>query len=116
MISLLPFLGVSSLKCGLQMLLLFKKLFGRCELFLKLFLVMGITWIFQVILSIVENDESKETLLSVLYAIFDMVNLFQAIAIFVIFVCKRETLRALEIKYPCLKSKHIYLNHASYLI
>ncbi|ODN00286.1 G-protein coupled receptor Mth2 [Orchesella cincta] len=73
-----------------------------CELFLKLFLVMGTTWIFQVILSIVENDERKWY--SPFFAVLDMVNMFQAIAIFVIFVCKRETLRALEQKYFCLKS------------
>lgn len=66
---------------------------------------MGATWIFQVILSVVEDDEAVSTWYFILYVTLDLTNMFQAIAIFVIFVCKRETLRALEQKYSCLKCK-----------
>lgn len=74
----------------------------RCELFFKLFVVMGTTWIFQVILAVFEED-AVSIWHSIGYAVLDLTNVFQAVAIFVIFVCKRETVRALEQKYFCFK-------------
>ncbi len=79
----------------------------RCQLFLKLFLVMGTAWIFQLMHAFIDPKESKWY-----WVLLDMTNLFQAVAIFVIFVCKRETVRSLEHKYPIFKGKLImYLQY-----
>jgi len=62
---------------------------------------MGFTWIFEIIQNLSDSGKSHKWY----WVILDLANIFQAVAIFVIFVCKRETLRALEQNYPKLRSK-----------
>jgi G protein-coupled receptor Mth (Methuselah protein) len=75
-----------------------KKQADLTRLFAKLYLIMGIPWIFEVISFAVQEDQFKWY-----WLIFDMINIFQSIAIFLIFVCNRETVQELETKFPCLK-------------
>lgn len=41
------------------------------------------------------------------WVIFDMLNVLRALAVFIIFVCKRDIIFALEENYPCLKRRVI---------
>lgn len=75
---------------------------NRVKLFLKLFIIMGVTWIFEVISWLVSGYNWNWY-----WVIFDMINILQAIVIFIIFVCKKETISSLEQKYPSFKSKEI---------
>lgn len=39
---------------------------------------------------------------------FDFVNIFQAIAIFLIFVCNKTTMHHLQKEFPILSSKYLF--------
>lgn len=39
------------------------------------------------------------------WIVFDMLNVLRALAVFIIFVCKRDIIFALEENYPCLKRR-----------
>ncbi|CAL8090472.1 unnamed protein product [Orchesella dallaii] len=69
-------------------------------LFLKLSVVMGLSWIFEVI-SWAVTKEDKEN--HIVWIIFDLYNALSAILIFIIFVCKRSTLNLLEQTHPMFK-------------
>jgi len=60
---------------------------------------MGIPWSFDVI----SWATSKCGQNPWYWKIFDMINIFQAVAIFITFVCKSETKKALTSKYPVLQ-------------
>ncbi|CAG7629262.1 unnamed protein product [Allacma fusca] len=68
------------------------------KLFAKLIFVMGVPWIFEIISWYVEKD--KEAGNSWYWIVTDLINIFQAVAIFWIFVCKPDIIRQLEQKYP----------------
>jgi len=70
-----------------------------------LFLTAGVTWIFDV-LSWASSTSSSENQGTPWYWIFfDLVNILQAIVIFIIFVCNPQTLTELQQEVPCLSSK-----------
>ena len=70
------------------------------KLFLKLFCVMGVTWIFEVVSFLHVGTD-----IPWYWNIVDSVNVCQAIAVFIIYVCKKETVFALRKTYPALKGK-----------
>ncbi|KAF2356036.1 GPCR family 2 secretin-like [Trinorchestia longiramus] len=61
--------------------------------YLKLFLLMGVSWIFEVISFFV--DGSGNSFLSYTWIFFDFVNIMQGVLIFVVFVCRPSVLRHL---------------------
>ncbi|XP_018018082.1 probable G-protein coupled receptor Mth-like 3 [Hyalella azteca] len=61
--------------------------------YLKLFLLMGVSWIFEVISFFV--DDSGNSILSYAWIFFDFVNIMQGVLIFVVFVCRPSVLRLL---------------------
>ncbi len=70
-------------------------------LFMKLSVVMGLTWIFEVI----SWAATKENENHIGWIILDLYNALSAILIFIIFVCKKSTLSLLEQSVPCLKGR-----------
>ena len=64
---------------------------------LKLFIVMGITWIFELLSFFFDNGEL------VVWSILDCINILQAVGIFYIFVWKRQILTQLWTKYPSFR-------------
>ncbi|CAL8124075.1 unnamed protein product [Orchesella dallaii] len=70
-------------------------------IFAKLFIVMGVSWIFEIISWATTPSEADS--IPLYWVIFDIVTLFQAVCIFVIFVWKKETLSRLWYKYPCFQ-------------
>ncbi|OXA51107.1 putative G-protein coupled receptor Mth-like 4 [Folsomia candida] len=62
-------------------------------LFCKLFLCMGISWIFEVLSGFLNWD----------FVLLDIINLLQAVAIFFIFTAKRENLLWIYKRYRCSK-------------
>ncbi|ODN01608.1 G-protein coupled receptor Mth2 [Orchesella cincta] len=70
-------------------------------IFAKLFIVMGVSWIFEIISwGTTSSDVDR---IPLYWVIFDIVTLFQAVCIFVIFIWKKETLSRLWYKYPCFQ-------------
>jgi len=72
----------------------------RFLLFVKLFVVMGVLWIFEVLswAATVYNKENKD-LWENIFTVSDVINAFQGVLIFIIFTCKRNTCRQLEGKF-----------------
>jgi hypothetical protein len=70
-----------------------------------LFIVAGVTWVFEVAEWAAENDANEDILWY--WFIFDMVNILQAVAIFLIFVCNRAMIRCLQQECPNISSKFI---------
>lgn len=64
----------------------------------KLYLVMGVPWIFELVSFAAHEDEFRWY-----WIVFDLINIFQSVAIFIIFVCNRETFLGLQSKYPVLQ-------------
>ncbi|XP_072391045.1 G-protein coupled receptor Mth2-like [Diabrotica undecimpunctata] len=60
----------------------------RVKMYVKLFFVMGITWIFEIISTIFENDAPKW-----LWIITDVLNAMQGLVIFLILVVFRKTIK-----------------------
>jgi len=76
--------------------------------FAKLFIVMGLTWIFEIISYFVHG--STQTWY---WTGLDILNILRAIGVFVIYVCKPDVLQPLKDSYPSLKcmiSQLGYLN------
>ncbi|ODN00830.1 G-protein coupled receptor Mth [Orchesella cincta] len=69
-------------------------------LFLKLSVVMGLLWIFEVISWAATKEDAEN---HVVWIIFDIYNALSGILIFIIFVCKRTTLNLLEQTHPIFK-------------
>ncbi|CAL8081523.1 unnamed protein product [Orchesella dallaii] len=69
------------------------------KLFVKLVILMGVTWTLEFIDWI---TYSGATFTWYFFAV-DVFNILQAVAIFIIFVCKRKILNQLEQKYPSLR-------------
>jgi hypothetical protein len=65
------------------------------QLFAKLFFVMGFTWIFEFVSWYFAGAERKWY-----WAVADIFNILQGIAIFIIYICKANTLTSLEKNYP----------------
>lgn len=72
-------------------------------LFAKLVLLTGIPWCFE----FVSWATTPCGEIPWYWGIFDYINIFQAFAIFVTFVCKSETINSLEAKFPTFKSKYL---------
>ncbi|CAG7729161.1 unnamed protein product, partial [Allacma fusca] len=72
-------------------------------LFLKLFCITGVLWNFEVISYIVESREGRDGKLWY-WSVLDVLNIFQAVVIFFIFIWKRKIRCDLENEYPVLKS------------
>ncbi|OXA59513.1 putative G-protein coupled receptor Mth-like 1 [Folsomia candida] len=68
------------------------------RLFFKLFFVMGVFYIFELISWFVSGSG-----VFWYWAAFDILNILRAVAVFIIFVCKPDILWALEQNYPWLK-------------
>ncbi|CAG7722529.1 unnamed protein product [Allacma fusca] len=67
------------------------------KLFSKLFVIMGVTWTFDIISWLFSQDT---TIMYSVWIILDLLNICQAIAIFVIFICKQKTVEQLRQKFP----------------
>lgn len=63
---------------------------------------MGVTWIFEVILWFDTNGEG----FSWIFLIVDVLNVLQAVATFIIFVCKRKIINQIEQRHPALKGNN----------
>jgi len=74
----------------------------RFLLVAKLSVVMGVTWIFEVISWALTRDYTN---VDWYFVIVDIWNFFQAVLIFIIFACKKTIRSQLEQKYPVFKSK-----------
>ncbi|CAL8146649.1 unnamed protein product [Orchesella dallaii] len=73
-------------------------------LFLKLSVVMGLTWVFEVVSwALTKEDEAY----SWFWLIFDMYNVLSAILIFIIFVCQQNTLNLLQQVHPAFNVLHM---------
>jgi len=68
--------------------------------FARLFIVMGVSWISEIVAWAV-SPKSQGTI-PLYWIVFDVVTLVQAIAIFTIFVCRKDNLHKLLEKYPSL--------------
>ncbi|OXA56279.1 G-protein coupled receptor Mth2 [Folsomia candida] len=68
-------------------------------LFVKLFFVMGLIWILELVSYFAFGRASSNPVAYVL----DVINILQPVAIFVIFVCKADIFRGLQVKLPCLR-------------
>ncbi|ODM91368.1 G-protein coupled receptor Mth [Orchesella cincta] len=66
-------------------------------LFLKLSVVMGLSWIFELISWVVSKEDSGGHWI---WTIFDVYNMLSAILIFILFVCQRKTLSLLQEVHP----------------
>ncbi len=84
----------------LLLLLISRELMAR---FGKLYLVMGVPWIFELVSFAAHEDEFRWY-----WIVFDLINIFQSVAIFIIFVCNRETFLGLQSKYPVLQRKELW--------
>jgi hypothetical protein len=77
-------------------MLLFLLLFTtRFVLFMKIFVVMGVLWVFEVISWVIEVYVTIKFWQKV-FLFFDVINALQGLWIFVIFTCKPNTCRQLE--------------------
>jgi hypothetical protein len=65
---------------------------------------MGVAWILEIIVWAI--NPSVRGKIPLYWIIFDFVTLIQAIAIFVIFICRRDVVENLITKYPFLQSKY----------
>ncbi|ODM94069.1 putative G-protein coupled receptor Mth-like 1 [Orchesella cincta] len=82
----------------------------KIRFFGKLFMLAGVTWIFEVI-SWACTEPGKP--LHWIWKFLDLVNILQAIAIFVVFVCNRSTLKELSEKFSCLKRVNTIIEKAT---
>ncbi|XP_066943763.1 G-protein coupled receptor Mth2-like [Macrobrachium rosenbergii] len=64
------------------------------SLYLKLFVLMGITWIFEVI-SFFCQKHNSESSSNYVWLVFDLINIMQGLIIFTVFVCRRAVLMRL---------------------
>lgn len=63
---------------------------------------LGVTWVFEII-SWADTKNRDSDAVPWYWILFDIINLLQAVAIFIIFVCKRRIINQLKNKYPQLK-------------
>jgi len=119
-------------------------LYFSYRLFVKLFFVMGVLWVFEVItyspvfskswvLSyelkylLIWNSYYEFSLKVISWAVsgfgvrwywiaFDLFNILRAVAIFIIFVCKPDIIFALEQNYPKLKRNYLFLTTYNYFL
>ncbi|XP_042229119.1 G-protein coupled receptor Mth2-like isoform X2 [Homarus americanus] len=61
------------------------------SLYLKLFVLMGVTWIFEAISFFVQR-ETKNSSGNYVWLVFDLINIMQGLIIFLVFVCRRAVL------------------------
>jgi len=78
----------------------------RVRLIAKLFIIMGVLWVTE-FLSWVAHYlwEDKQILLIWIFLPFEIINKLQGIAIFVIFVCKQNTINLLKEKFKWVNVK-----------
>ncbi|CAL8093003.1 unnamed protein product [Orchesella dallaii] len=73
--------------------------FGECfSRFTKLFLVMGVSWIFEIVSWQVDGLG-----FTWYWTIFDLFNILRAVAVFAVYVCKKDIFKQLEDTYPSIK-------------
>ncbi|CAL8122825.1 unnamed protein product [Orchesella dallaii] len=70
---------------------------AKIRLFSKLFLLMGITWIFEFVSFLVFGANSN-----IITIIGDLINILQPVLVFIIFVCKRDILESVCQKYSSI--------------
>lgn len=75
-------------------------------IFAKLFIVMGVSWIFELVSWAVTSSDADKTPLY--WVVFDIVTMFQSVSIFVIFTWKKEVISRLWWKYTFLQSMVYY--------
>lgn len=98
------FYGPTSIILGLNVILFVASAYKLCSLnknsearvfqfslYLKLFVLMGITWIFEVISFFVQRQTQDPTGHYV-WLVFDLINIMQGMIIFIVFVCRRAVL------------------------
>ncbi|KAK8747615.1 hypothetical protein OTU49_016496 [Cherax quadricarinatus] len=121
------FYGPTSVVLGLNVVLFCASAYKLCSLnkssearmfqfslYLKLFVLMGVTWIFEVISYFVQR-KAKDSNTNYVWLVFDMINIMQGLIIFVVFVCRRAVLiRVCEVvcgvSYSKQKFPSYYLN------
>jgi len=74
----------------------------RFFMFLKLTLVMGLSWVFEIVSWAVTDEDSDNHWV---WIIIDIYNILSAILIFIIFVCQGNTLNLLQQVIPALNGK-----------
>jgi len=74
-------------------------------LFTKLFFVMGVVWTFELGVYFIYLKNPMHPLVY----IADIIHNLQPVAVFIIFVCKKEVLKGLETKYPTFKSTQAFV-------
>lgn len=77
-------------------------IFHRFKLLFKLIVLMGVTWTFEFILWMQTGDNFSWIVIAV-----DVLNILQAVATFIIFVCKRKIINQLEQKHPVLRGTQL---------
>ncbi|XP_045625294.2 G-protein coupled receptor Mth2 isoform X1 [Procambarus clarkii] len=98
------FYGPTSVVLGINVLLFCASAYKLCSLnkssdarlfqfslYLKLFVLMGVTWIFEVISYFVQR-KTKDPKTNYVWLVFDMINIMQGLIIFLVFVCRRAVL------------------------
>lgn len=73
-------------------------LFFSYFLFVKLFFIVGILWVFEII-----AWASSGTHIPIYWQIMDTMNCLQPVAVFFVFIFKYETINSLAEKYPSIK-------------
>lgn len=83
----------------------------------KLFIVMGVSWIFEIVAWMVNQkpkqknaDGSTAGYVPSYWIVYDFVSLVQALAIFIIFIGRRTVILQLGAKFPCFQSKAFFIS------
>lgn len=98
------FYGPTSVVLGINVILFCASAFKLCtlsknsevrvfqfSLYFKLFVLMGVTWIFEVISYFVQR-ETNTVSGNYVWLVFDLINIMQGLIIFAVFVCRRAVL------------------------
>ncbi|XP_042878741.1 probable G-protein coupled receptor Mth-like 3 isoform X1 [Penaeus japonicus] len=98
------FYGPTSVVLGINVILFCMSAYKLCTfnknsearvfqftLYLKLFVLMGVTWVFEGISFFVQrHNEASNT--KYIWLVFDLINIMQGVIIFIVFVCRRAVL------------------------
>ncbi|XP_071520712.1 G-protein coupled receptor Mth2-like isoform X2 [Panulirus ornatus] len=98
------FYGPTSVVLGINVVLFIASAYKLCSLnkssearlfqfslYLKLFVLMGVTWIFEAISFFVQRKTNNSSG-NYVWLVFDLINIMQGVIIFVVFVCRRAVL------------------------
>ncbi|CAL8122614.1 unnamed protein product [Orchesella dallaii] len=79
--------------------------YDRLQLFTRLFLIMGILWIFEVISWLFEVSNVMSDNMKLIFVFTDSLNALQGIAVFIMFIWKRQTWKQLKKKFKATFGK-----------